>query len=54
MDFIRDLGPFIVPLGVFVMVVIIVAITSMRKMREKELQAHQDLRARAAGRGRTT
>ena len=37
-------SPFIVPLGVFVMVVLIVAINSMRKMREKELEAHQQLR----------
>ncbi|HEX5484328.1 MAG TPA: hypothetical protein VFZ08_17055 [Terriglobia bacterium] len=36
----------IVPLGAFVMVIIIVAINSMRKMRERELQAHQDLRVR--------
>ena len=40
------LSPFVVPLGVFVMVVLIVAITSMRKMREKELEAHQQLRRR--------
>jgi hypothetical protein len=37
-------SPFVVPLGVFVMVVLIVAINSMRKMREKELEAHQQLR----------
>jgi hypothetical protein len=40
----------IVPLGVFVMTVAIVAITvgfgSVRKMRERELLAHQDLRTR--------
>lgn len=36
----------LVPLGAFVMVIIIVAINSMRKMRERELQAHQDLRVR--------
>ena len=36
----------LIPLGAFVMVILIVAIASMRKMREKELQAHQDLRAR--------
>jgi hypothetical protein len=35
-----------VPLGAFLMAIIIVAITSMRKMREKELQAHQELRLR--------
>jgi hypothetical protein len=37
-------SPLVVPLGAFVMVVIIVAITSMTKMREKELAAHQLLR----------
>jgi hypothetical protein len=40
----------VVPLGVFVMTVAIVAITvgfgSVRKMRERELLAHQDLRTR--------
>jgi len=36
----------IVPLGAFLMVIFIVAITSMRKMRERELQAHQELRIR--------
>lgn len=35
-----------VPLGAFVMVIIIVAMISFRKMRERELQAHQDLRMR--------
>jgi hypothetical protein len=39
-------SPFIVPLGAFLMVVLIVAITQMVKMREKELQAHQELRLR--------
>ena len=34
----------IVPLAAFAMVVIIVAIAHMRKMREKELDAHQALR----------
>ncbi len=38
------LSPFIVPLGAFGMVVLIVAIGSMKKMREKELEAHQRLR----------
>ena len=38
------LSPFAVPLGAFVMVVLIVAIGSMKKMREKELEAHQRLR----------
>ena len=39
-------NPFIIPLGAFVMVVIIVAIVSMKRMREKELDAHQHLRSR--------
>jgi len=38
------LSPFVVPLGAFLMVVIIVAIGSMKKMREKELEAHHRLR----------
>jgi flagellar biosynthesis/type III secretory pathway M-ring protein FliF/YscJ len=36
----------LVPLGAFVMVIVIVAIQSMRKTREGELRAHQDLRTR--------
>lgn len=36
----------LVPLGAFLMVVLIVAIKSLAHMREKELQAHQELRAR--------
>lgn len=36
----------LVPLGAFVMVIIIVAIGSVRKMRERELAAHQELRMR--------
>lgn len=39
-----QLSPFVVPLGAFGMVVLIVAIGSMKKMREKELEAHQRLR----------
>jgi len=38
------LSPFLIPLGAFAMVVLIVAINSMSKMREKELVAHQQLR----------
>jgi len=34
----------IVPLGAFVMVILIVAIVAMKNMREKELLAHQQLR----------
>jgi hypothetical protein len=37
-------SPFIVPLGVFLMVVLIVAIVSFKSMREKELEAHYRLR----------
>lgn len=37
-------NPLVVPLGAFLMVVIIVAISSLTKMREKELAAHQLLR----------
>jgi len=36
----------IVPLGGMLMAIVIVAIVSMRKMRERELQAHQELRIR--------
>ena len=39
-------NPFIIPLGAFLMVIFIVGITSMRRMRERELQAHQELRIR--------
>jgi hypothetical protein len=38
--------PLIIPIGAFLMVILIVAINSMRKMREHELQAHQELRIR--------
>ena len=34
------LSPFAVPLGFFAMIVLIVAIVSMKRMREKELEAH--------------
>lgn len=39
-------NPLLIPLGAFVMVIIIVAIVNMAKMREKELAAHQELRQR--------
>lgn len=42
MEFVHS--PFIVPLGVFLMVVLIVAIASFKSMREKELEAHYKLR----------
>jgi hypothetical protein len=35
--------PFIIPLGVFAMVVLIVAITSLVKIRDRELDVHQKL-----------
>jgi hypothetical protein len=35
-----------IPLGAFLMVILIVAIVSFRNMREKELMAHQELRMR--------
>jgi hypothetical protein len=41
-----DVSPIWIPLGALLMVVIIVAMINFRKMREKELQAHQDLRLR--------
>jgi hypothetical protein len=36
-------SPFIVPLAVFVMVVLIVAITSLVKIREREMDVYQKL-----------
>ena len=39
-------NPIFIPLGAFVMVIFIVGITAMRKMREREIQAHQELRIR--------
>jgi len=42
-----DMNPGVmVPLGAFLMVIIIVAVINFRKMRDKELQAHQELRLR--------
>jgi len=35
--------PFIIPLGVFVMVVLIVAITQLVKVRDMEMDVHQRL-----------
>jgi len=37
------MSPFIVPLAVFAMVVLIVAITHMAKIRDKEIDVHQRL-----------
>jgi len=42
MEFLNS--PFIIPLGAFATAVIIVAIANMRKMRERELMAHQEMR----------
>jgi hypothetical protein len=42
-----DMNPgVVIPLGAFLMVIIIVALFNFRKMREKEILAHQDLRLR--------
>ena len=42
-----DLNPgIVVPLGAFVMVIIIVALASIRKTRLSELDAHRELRMR--------
>ena len=37
------MSPFIIPLWVFAMVVLIVAITQIVKIREKEMEVHQKL-----------
>jgi len=37
------MSPFVIPLGVFAMVVLVVAITQLVKMREKEMEVHQKL-----------
>ena len=36
-------SPFIVPLGVFAAVAIIVALVNMVKLRDREVETHQDL-----------
>jgi hypothetical protein len=38
------MSPFVVPLGVFAMVVLIVAITHLARIRDLELEFHQKLR----------
>ncbi len=35
--------PFIIPLGCFAMVILIVAIINIAKMRDRELEVHQKL-----------
>jgi len=37
------MSPFVIPLGVFAMVVLIVAITQIVKIREIEMDVHQNL-----------
>jgi len=37
------MSPFVVPLGVFAMVVLIVAITQIVRIRDKEMEVHQKL-----------
>ena len=37
-------SPFIIPLAVFALVVIIVAIVELAEIREREIKAHQHLR----------
>lgn len=36
-------SPFVIPLACFAMVVLIVAVVSMTKLRDKELEIHQKL-----------
>jgi hypothetical protein len=40
-----NISPLAIPLGAFAMVVLLVAIGSIKKMRERELEAHQQLRS---------
>jgi hypothetical protein len=37
------MSPFVIPLGVFAMVVLIVAITQIVRIRDRELEVHQKL-----------
>jgi hypothetical protein len=46
MNWLGNLGAFVVPLGAFIMVVLIVGIKVMGRTRERELEAHRDLRMR--------
>ena len=39
-------NPLTIPIAAFLMVVVIVAITSFGKMRERELEAHREMRVR--------
>ena len=40
------MSPYLVPLGVFAMVVLIVAITQVARIRDKEVEVHGMLHAR--------
>jgi len=40
------MSPFLIPLGVFAMVVLIVAIVELTKVRDLEMEAHQRLYAK--------
>jgi hypothetical protein len=40
------MSPFLVPLGVFAMVVLIVAITHVAQIRNLEIEVHQKLQAK--------
>jgi len=37
------MSPFFIPLGIFAMVVLIVAITNMAGIRDKEMEVHQKM-----------
>jgi hydrogenase-4 membrane subunit HyfE len=39
-------SPFIIPLGAFVTVIAVVVVESLKKLREKELEAQRELRLR--------
>jgi hypothetical protein len=40
------ISPYIIPLGAFVMVVLLMALESMKGVREEELEAYRELRIR--------
>lgn len=39
-------NPYIIPLGAFVMAILLVGVESIKRMREYELDAYRDLRIR--------
>ena len=43
------MSPFLIPLAVFAMVVLIVAITHVARIRDKEMEVHQKLHATGDG-----